>query len=716
VSGAGTIQSEICADGVLHLKLCGEPSRLDEEFCAALEPVIAHAKRDDSIRGIVVSAGTPGKFAAGESPESILALRFETAAQARAHSDLLSMSLRNLETCGKPVACAIEGAALDGGLELALACHYRVMLQRSQAVLGMPGIHLGLVPAAGGTQRLPRLAGVRAGLRLLLEGKLIRADEASELRIVDRVAIDGDAVSLAAQWVLENSAARARWDVKGFQVPGGAGCLAPHAVESFQAGTSRQARATSRNDPAPLAILAAAFEGTQLPMDTALRVESKYYARVMTQPVARNRIRTGVVVRNEAQRLLGRPQNIPTSRTRRLAVVGAGLMGSGIARIAAANGIDVWLLDATQEQAQAALAGIESRLAQECRKGTLSEDRARDIAGRIQPTVDYRQLADADLCIEAVFERRSIKTAVIERLAEVAGQTAVLATNTSTLSVGSLGAVARDPRRFIGLHFFSPVERMPLVEVIVSDSTSPQTLARGLDFVAQLGKTPVVVHDHPGFYTSRVFGTYVDEGMAMLAQGIEPALIENAARLAGMPVGPLAVCDEVGIQLQLAVHEQAVADSLPERFQRLTAIDVVRRMVNELGRTGRRGNGGFYDYPAEGRKRLWPGLRQHFPVSCEQPDVELVKHRLLHIQALESVRCLDEGVISRPQDADLASVLGIGFPAWTGGALSWIATHGASRFFAECADFALSVGPRFQPPTALLGGAYGLDAPRAARA
>jgi 3-hydroxyacyl-CoA dehydrogenase/enoyl-CoA hydratase/3-hydroxybutyryl-CoA epimerase len=377
-------------------------------------------------------------------------------------------------------------------------------------------------------------------------------------------------------------------------------------------------------------------------------------------------------------------------------------MGSGIARVAAAKAIQVALLDATLAQAERARAGIEARLQQECRKGALSDAQAREILSRISATADYSQLADSDLVIEAVFERRSIKAAVITGVAAVLSADSMLATNTSTLSVSSLAAVSHDARRFIGLHFFSPVERMPLVEVVVGDQTTPATLAKGLDFVAQLGKTPVVVRDSPGFYTSRVFGTYVDEGMAMLAEGIEPALIENAARLAGMPVAPLAVCDEVSIQLQLAVHEQAVADGLPERFQRLTAINVVRRMVSELGRPGRRGGGGFYDYPADGRKRLWPGLQSHFPRAERQPEVDQVKFRLLHIQALESARCLEENIILRREDADLASVLGIGYPAWTGGAISWIETHGVGRFVAECSDLAQRVGPRFQPPDSIL--------------
>jgi len=663
-------------DQVAVVTLLGAPPVVDSVFCNELRLLIERFAADSQVRGVLLQSANPRVFAEGMALAP-LATSAPAAAQVYAESQAISATLRRLETCGKPVACAIDGQALSEGFELALACHFRVMTRRPGAVLGMPNMRFGVTPAGGATQRLPRLAGIPAALKVLLDGELLPADRAAQMGIIERVT-DTHPSAAAREWLLSSPAGQSPWDIKGFRVPGGAGCLASHAVESFQAGTSRQVQATARNDPGPLALLAAVFEGTQLPMDAALRIESKYRTRVLSEPIAANRIRTGLIYRQEADSLESQSGRPPSTRVARLGLIGAGLMGTGIARTAAAKSIDVVVLDANLDAAEKARASVEANC-------------------RVRATADFAYLADCDLVIEAVFEQRAVKEDVIRRAAEAVSRQAVLATNTSTLSVGSLAAAAVDPQRFIGLHFFSPVERMPLVEVIVAAATAPATLARALAFVAQLGKTPVVVRDSPGFFTSRVFGTYVDEGMAMLAEGVEPALIENGARLAGMPIGPLAVCDEVSIQLQLAVHRQAVADGVDARFQRLTAIHVVRKMVEELERPGRRSGGGFYDYPAGARKRLWKGLREHFPVRREQPSVDEVKRRLLHIQALESVRCLEEQVISSRQDGDLAAVLGLGFPAWTGGPFSWIEMLGAERFCAECAVLAKTAGSRFQP-------------------
>jgi len=675
VTHSTRIDLAVGSDQIAVLTLQGSPPAVDAQFFAELSQLTEKLAADTSVRGLLLQSADPRVFADG-LPLADLAEKPLTLQEAYAASQLISSALRRLETCGKPVACVIDGRATNEGFELALACHFRVMTRKTTAVLTMPNLRLGVTPAAGATQRLPRLAGIPAALKILIEGESLTADRAAELKLVDRV-VDTEGAASAREWILSTPTRQAPWDVKGFRVPGGVGCLAPHAIESFQAGTSRQAKATSRNDPAPPALLAAVFEGTQLPMDTALRIESKYRARVLSQPVAASRIRTGLVYRRAAESLAGRPAGYPLRRIGCLGIIGAGLMGSGIARVAAAKSINVVLLDSTLAAAEKARASIQPNQ-------------------NIQATADFTALANCDLVIEAVFEQRAVKNDVIGRVARVVGRAALIATNTSTLSVGSLASASGNPARFIGLHFFSPVERMPLLEVIVADGMADSTLAQALDFAAQLGKTPIVVQDSPGFYTSRVFGTYVDEGMALLAEGVAPALIENAARLAGMPIGPLAVCDEVSIQLQLAVHEQAVADAVPRKFQRLTAIEVVRTMVEKLQRPGRRGGGGFYDYPAGAPKRLWKGLSEHFPMRSQQPSVDEVKRRLLHIQALESVRCLDENVISAPRDGDLAAVLGIGFPAWTGGPFSWINLVGERRFRNECAQFAITAGPRFE--------------------
>lgn len=678
-------------------------SVLDAQLQANLMAAIARLATDAAIQGVVIASENSAEFIGGTDLLELTGRRgHETVQQVYERCTALSAALRRLETCGKPVACAINGTAMGPGLELALACHYRVIANRPGVTLGFPDIQFGVTPGAGGTQRLPRLIGIARALPLLLDGVAIGAQRALELGIVDLVAPRDELIAQARAWVLANPGAVARWDVKGFTVPGGVGCLAPHAVESFQAGTSLSSRATNRNYPAPLAILSSVFEGTQVPIDTGLRIESKYHARVLADPVAPNLVRTMLVHKRAADALVRRPSAVEALMVKRIGVLGAGMMGSGIAYVSAAKGLDVALLDATLEAAQQGKAYSANLLRKELEKGRTTEAKSVELLRHIEPTTQFDALAGCELVIEAVFETREVKRAVTEKAAKVLPESALFASNTSTLQITGLAQAFPHQDRFIGLHFFSPVERMPLVEVIRGRQTSEPTLAHALDFVARLRKTPIVVHDSPGFFTSRVFGTFVDEGMAMLAEGVEPALIENAARLAGMAVGPLAVCDEVTLDLQLKVHEQAVADGLPERFRRLTAIGVVRKMTQELKRVGRRGGGGFYAYPAAGKKHLWPGLREVFPPVRGQPDVEELKKRFLYIQALESARCVEEGVITHPADADIGSILGIGFPSWTGGTLSYIDSVGIAAFASECKGLAGRYGARFAPSDAFL--------------
>ncbi|HEY0914647.1 MAG TPA: 3-hydroxyacyl-CoA dehydrogenase NAD-binding domain-containing protein, partial [Solimonas sp.] len=607
----------------------------------------------------------------------------------------LSRLLRRLETCGKPFAVAINGLALGGGLEVCLGCHYRVLSDSPKAVVGLPEVKVGLLPGGGGTQRLPRLIGIQKALPLMLDGNPVAPPQALALGIIHAVLPQAELVPAARAWVLANPQAQQPWDVKGFKLPGGAGAMAPHAADSFGAGSSRLMRATRRNYPAPLAISAAVYEGTQLPIDTGLRLESKHFATLLAGPVARNLTRTLFINKGAADKLERRPAGVPKAKVTKLGVLGAGMMGAGIAQVAAAAGIQVVLIDSTPQQAEQGRARIAAALDKAVARKQLSVERAATQLALVTATTDYALLAGAELVIEAVFESREIKREVTSKAAAVLGPDAIFASNTSTLPITGLSAAWPRPAQFIGLHFFSPVERMPLVEVILGKDTSPQTLAHALDFVGQLRKTPIVVNDSPGFFTSRVFGTFVDEGMAMLQEGVAPALIENAARLAGMPVGPLAVTDEVTLDLQKKVYDQSIADQLPERFVRHGAQPVVNKML-ELGRIGRRGGAGFYEYSESG-KQLWPGLAEHFPHAAEQPDAELLRRRFLAIQALETARCVEEGVIEHPADADLGSILGIGYPSWTGGTLSYIETLGLQAFVDECHDLAGRYGPRFQP-------------------
>jgi 3-hydroxyacyl-CoA dehydrogenase/enoyl-CoA hydratase/3-hydroxybutyryl-CoA epimerase len=698
-----TLRFDVDAGGIatLTLEVPGRPVNVitpefQEDLAAAVERIAA----DGSIRGAVITSARRDFMAGADLKDLATAYdRGLSAAQAAGFSRALNLLYRRLETCGKPVAAAINGLALGGGLELALACHYRVLADAPKVVVGLPEVKVGLLPGAGGTQRLIRLAGIANALPLMVEGRHLEPAEALRLGIVHEIAAPEQVVDRARAWLATGPEPLAPWDRKGFRIPGGAGQQNPAVAQVFMAGNALVAKNTWRNLPAPVAILSAVYEGSQLPFDKALAVESKYFGKLLAGPVARNLMRTLFVNKGLADSLARRPEGVPKSRVGRLGILGAGMMGAGIAYVSARAGIEVVLLDTTLEAAERGKDYSRRLLDKAIGRGKGTQAAADELLARIQATSDYADLAGCDLVVEAVFEQRDVKAEVTARAEAVIPPTAVVASNTSTLPITGLAQASKRPDQYIGIHFFSPVDKMPLVEVIVGRRTSPATLARALDYVAQLKKTPIVVNDSRGFYTSRVIGTFTSEGQAMLAEGIAPALIENAAKLAGFPVGPLAVSDEVTLELQWKILRQAEQD-LAAHFQRPVGYAVLEKMI-ALGRQGRRQGGGYYDYPQDGPKRLWAGLSDHWPVREDQPPVEELVKRFLFIEAIESVRCLDEGVITHPADADLGSVLGIGYPAWTGGALSWIETVGLDAFVAECARLARFYGPRFKPPRSL---------------
>lgn len=669
---------------------------LRRDLGAAIERIAS----DDAIKGALLTSSKTGPFIAGADIKELV-LAFDAGMTPRKGIELvaeLGGQLRRLETCGKPVACAMNGSALGGGLEVALACHWRVLAD--DAVVALPEVGLGLLPGGGGTQRLPRLIGVENAAPILLGGQPVKAADALALGIVNHVAPAGDVVAAARAWLLGAPEAVQPWDVKGYRVPGGAGPMAPHAVKTFTLGTAVMSRNTQRNYPAPLAILSCLYEGTQVPIEVGLRIEGKYFGQLLSGPVARNLMRTMFINKNSADKLVRRPAGVDKSKVRRVGVLGAGMMGAGIAYTSALAGIDVVLLDTTQQAAEKGKDYSAQLLQKNIQRGKMPEAKAAAVLERILATTDYGDLRDCDLVVEAVFENRAVKADATRKAAEVIASSAVFASNTSTLPITSLSEHFPRPRNFIGLHFFSPVDKMPLVEVIVGRDTSDETLARALDYVGQLKKTPIVVNDSPGFFTSRVFSTYIQEGALMLEEGVSPALIENAARQAGFPVGPFAVSDEVTLELQLKVIEQNLQDGQPETPGLSRVLGVLRTLVGEHGRIGKRAGAGYYDYPApgmEGRKALWAGLAQIWSLKENQPAVEEVKARLLYIQAIETTRCFEEDVISHAADADLGSILGIGFPSWTGGVASFIDTLGLPAFVAECERLASTYGPRFAP-------------------
>ncbi len=699
-----TIQYAVDKDGIalLTIDLPGKSMNvLTPELMDELDQRVDQVVADAAVKGAVLTSAKQAFIAGADIKDMVTAYdRGIGEQEASGFSRRLNRILRKMETCGKPFAVAINGLALGGGLEVCLACHYRVLASDSGAVLGFPEVNLGLLPGAGGTQRTPRLIGLEAALPMILQCINQTPEQALKLGLVHELAPLSEIVERARQWVLNSGDATQPWDKKDFRMPGGAGAMTPRNAQNYMVGTSLLAGKTQHNYPAPISALSAIYEGCITPIDTGLDIESQYFGKLLAGPVARNMMRTLFVHKGAADKLARRPAGVAKSSVKKLGILGAGMMGAGIAYVSAQVGMQVILLDTDQASAEKGKAYSSSLLDKAIARGKSTEAKKAALLDRISATTDYALLEGCELIIEAVFESVKIKADVTAKAEAVIPATAIFASNTSTLPITGLAEASKRPESFIGIHFFSPVDKMPLVEVIVGEKTSDEAIARSLDYIQQIRKTPIVVNDSRGFFTSRVFSTFTSEGIRMLAEGVNPALIENAAKMAGMPVGPLAVSDEVSLELGHKVG-MATAEALGLPYPSDPAQEVNLKMVTELQRIGKKAGKGFYAYPPQddksgGRKHLWPGLAEHFPLAAEQPAVEHVKQRLLHRQALESARCMEEGVISHPEDADIGSIFGIGFPAWTGGVLSYIDTIGLPQFVADCDRLAEHYGERFK--------------------
>lgn len=670
---------------------------LNAESVKAFGEAVARVQGESSVRGVIVTSAKD-EFIAGADLVALLSLTDPGEAMAAAQS--LHRITRLMETGGKPFVAALNGTALGGGFEIALACHRRIAADRGDARFGQPEVTLGLIPGGGATQRLPRMIGARDALPLLLEGKRLSVDAAKEAGLIDAVVDHGDLIDAARAWLVDEAAgAEQPWDRRDYRIPGGA-VWSPKGIETFLAGNAMLHRQTWGNYPAAQAIMSCVFEGLQTPIDVGLRIESRWFAKIATGDTAKAMIRTNFFHMGNARKLMTRPADQPRTEFRTVGILGAGMMGAGIAYVTALAGLDVVLLDVSEDKAKTGKAYSADLLERRVARGRLNADQKTAILDRIHTTTDFDRLAPCELVIEAVFEDREIKADVTRKAEAVIAETAFFASNTSTLPISGLAEASIRPERFIGLHFFSPVDKMPLVEIITGAETGSACLAAAMDFVQRIGKTPIVVNDRRGFYTSRVFGTFVQEGLAMLAEGVKPALIENAARLAGMAVGPLAVADEVSLDLIHKVAKQTRAD-LGDAYTPGPGDPVIEEMVSRQGRSGRKAGKGFYDYPKDAPKRLWPGLGDLFPVSANQPDVESVKRRLLYIQSVEAARCLDEEVVTAPEDADVGAILGWGFAPQTGGVMSLIDQVGPADFVAACDSLAQRHGARFAPPEGL---------------
>lgn len=697
------------------------------DYGAAIERVCT----DAGVKGAVVTsakkdfiAGADLDMLGGWSAKVADLSPVEAAKQIFAWTMTLQRMLRRLETCGKPVASALPGTALGGGFEVVLATHHRVAAANDRAQLGLPEVKLGLMPGAGGTQRVVRMVGVMTGAPLLMEGKSLSPAEALKMGLVQQVVPASEIVAAAKAWVKANiaegqrfAAAKAAgdkkafpafaqvWDQPKYKLPGG-GPQTPTGFPVFMGGGAMIRKNSYGLYDAPQAILAAVYEGVQVPFDTALEIETGYFTKLVLGPQSKNMIRSLFVSKQALEKGAHRPAGIADMSVKKLGVLGGGgFMGAGIANVAAGAGIEVVVLDQTEDAAAKARAHAEKEVMGRVAKGRITEDAARTLLARITTTADYSKLAGADLVVEAVFEHPDVKRQVIAATEAHMPETAVFASNTSTIPISDLAEHSQRPERFVGIHFFSPVEKMPLVEIIMGKKTGDEALAKALDFVRQLKKTPIVVKDARFFYANRCVLRYIEEAHYMLAEGVKPVLIENAARMIGMPVGPLALNDETALDLGVKIAKTTKA-ALGAAYVEHPAEARIEDMVVRLGRLGRKASKGFYDYPEKGadksaKKRLWPGLAELFPVAASQPDVEELKLRFLTVQAVEAVRALEDGVVTDVREADVGAIFGWGFAPWTGGPISYVDTIGPDRFLRNCERLAAMFGKRYEAPELL---------------
>ncbi|WP_286795721.1 3-hydroxyacyl-CoA dehydrogenase NAD-binding domain-containing protein [Psychrobacter sp. UBA6291] len=678
---------------------------IGESFNEAFATITDAFINDQDAKGLILTSGK-STFVVGADIDQLATI--ETAEQTFALVEDLKTSLRKLETSGKPVVAAITGTALGGGLELALACHYRIAIYSpktsSTTKLGLPEVKLGLLPGGGGTQRLPRLIGIQKALELMTQGKVLRPQQALEIGFIDDVAHDNDElISKAKAWINDNPKAQQPWDNKGFKIPGG-DSNHPKVVQVFSMAPAMANQKSHGNYPAITHILSSVFEGCLTDIDNGLKIESRFFVACVLSDVSKNMINSLWTQLNSIKKGQSRPQGFEKYKVSKVGILGAGMMGAGIAYVSAKAGMEVVLLDTAIEGAEKGKSHSTKLLDKAISRGRSTEAKKQALLDLIKTTTSYDDLEGCDLIIEAVFEDIDIKAECTRQSEAVIPETAFYASNTSTLPITELAKASKRPNQFIGLHFFSPVDKMPLVEIIVGEKTDDATLATGFDYVGQIGKTPIVVNDSRGFYTSRVFGTYVSEGIAMLAEGVHPRSIEVAGMKSGMPMPPLALQDEVSLSLSLHVMEQTkkAMEAEGKTFTPHPAMLVVEKMVKEFGREGKKVSKGFYDYPENGEKHLWSELTELYPTTDEQPSQQDLVDRLLYVQANETAKCYEENVVRTVADANIGSIFGWGFAPNQGGTLQFINSVGVDKFVARSRELAQKYGARFEPAQILV--------------
>lgn len=678
---------------------------IDATVMDEMDALIEQVEGDEAIKGVVFTSGKK-TFGAGadlaflqdmmghfeeekaRDPQAAMQLLFDGAWR-------LNQTLRRVEAGEKPWVAAINGTALGGCFEIALACHARVMTDDESATVGLPEAKVGLLPGGGGTQRVARLVEPQQGMQMLLQGKAHRPAKAKQLNLVHEVVPADDVVERSKQLIRDGLKAEAPWDQKGFKAP--LNIWSPAGVQMVSAGNALLRKETYGNYPNAINIMKCVYEGLQLPIDLALKRESRYFANTLATPEAKAMVRSLFINMQELNKGARRP-DVPQREIRKLGVLGAGFMGAGIAYVSAKAGIEVVLLDRDQESADKGKAWSETTLDKAIQRKRSTPEKKEKLLSLITPTADYAALEGCDLVVEAVFEDKGIKKDVTEAADAVLGSEAIFASNTSTIPITELAEASKRPANFIGIHFFSPVDRMMLVEIITGKETGDEALAMAIDYVTKIRKTPIVVNDTRGFYVNRCVMRYMQEAWNMLAEGIPAPMVENSAKMVGMPVGPLTLNDEVAIDLSQKVIKQTIAD-LGEDAVDPRHLKLVNLLVDEHGRIGKKAGKGFFDYPDKpAKKHLWPELKNLYPQ--QDPDtinVEDLKDRYLYTIAMEAVRCVAEGVVTDIREADVGAILGFGFAPWTGGPLSYIDRIGAAAFRDRAAELAEKFGDHFTP-------------------
>ena len=697
------IKYEKNADNIVILTLdsSGQSANtMNAEFRDSLNEVSEKLKAETDLKGIIFRSAKKTFFAGGDLDE-LIQVQPEHATEFFKMIEELKGDLRSIETLGVPVVAALNGTALGGGWEIALGCHYRIAINDPKTKFGLPEVTLGLLPGGGGIVRMVRFLGLQNAFPFLMEGKQFGVDKAKSLGLVhDTAENEQELLDKAIAWVKANPKSQQPFDVKGYKIPGG-DPKTPAVAQVLAIAPAMLRDKTKGCYPAPEAIMAAAVEGAQVDVDTALRIESRYFTQLTIGQISKNMIGTFWHGLNAIKSGASRPADVAKWQATKVGVLGAGMMGAGIAYSTAIKGIPVVLKDVSVENAEKGKAYSQKLLDKRVSQGRMTAEKRDQVLALITATANAADLQGCDLIIEAVFENQELKAKVTQEAEQYLAEGGIFASNTSTLPITGLATASKDAQKFIGLHFFSPVDKMQLVEIIKGKQTSAETLAKAYDFVQQIAKTPIVVNDSRGFFTSRVFGTFVQEGMRLLAEGVHPAKIEMAALKAGMPVGPLAIQDEVSLTLSEHVaSETRKALQAESKYLPKTPVDeVVHTMIHELNRKGKAAGAGFYEYPENGKKHLWDGLSR-WTKENDVSEQEMID-RFLFVQALDTLRCYEEGVLESVVDANVGSIFGIGFAPWTGGAIQFLNQNGVEKSLQRAEQLTAKYGERFTPPQLL---------------